>query len=233
MRTNYLILAATLLCVSCSWQEEPVLQETKTAYYQVHNTPQDSTYTVIKGDSTYYLNVDPYAYSDSAIYTAASATRNDSVGCRLFVCSKLKINGGSSADISDLVVTVTSVKVSVFTDSLTTPTIYYPDVHGEVAEPTDEIYWENMPEGIRYRERIVCQNPVSFSYKNSFKAEVEVCFIARTKDMQYVPDAETIKCSCTGQFGSSAYKENNVCIVVPLELFAIQFSGNVSEDVEV
>lgn len=212
MKTNYLLLlAVTLIYISCAKDEYTDSPEMRKAYIQTH----DSTGTG-DNDTTYIFR------SNSKGVAENDSTAENSTLCDLFIEGKLIVDGGTSTDISDTFVTVEKITVNVWTDGKGMVT-HYPVAHTDVAEPT-EAEWENMPAGINYGRKRLNMEPLTISYKDYFYAEITVIYVLRVKDTkQAATDHYTVKAVC----GSSNYKENKMTVLVPLELQTITFTATV------
>lgn len=222
MKTKSLVLmAVTLMCVSCSWEEYTDSPEMRKAYLQTHGESQDSTSTGTN-DSTYVFRSNPKGVAKN------DSTAEDSTRCDLFVEGKLIVDGGTSSDISDTFVTVEKITVNIWADGKEMVT-YYPVAHTDVAEPSEVFEWESMPAGINYGRKRLNMEPLTISYKDYFYAEVTVCYILRVRDTKLAAGCTADRYRNTVTCGTSSFKENRMTVLVPLELQTITFSATVDD----
>ena len=214
-------MTVTLMCISCSWNEYTDSPEMRKAYIQTHGESQDSTGTN-GNDSTYVFQ------SNHKGIVKNDSTTEDSTRCELFVEGKLIVDGGTSSDISDTFVTVDEVTVNVFADGNEMVT-YCPEVHTDVAEPSEVFEWETMPIGLRYDPKMLSAEPLSICYKDYFYAEVTVSYILRVRDTKLAAGCTTDRCKRTVTCATSSHKENRMSVLVPLELRTIAISATVDD----
>ena len=224
MKKNFIILlAATFVCFSCSWNEESEYLEKMKAYYQIHGEPEDSIFTGSDADST-------WVFSSSSVgqMSSTSATYPDSVRCDLLVEGRLIVDGGTSTDISDTYVTVEKIIVRAWIDGKDSVVVFCPEIDSKVAEPTEVLEWETMPECVNYRRKALSAEPVTITYKDYFYAEVEVCYVLRVRDKELAAGCAADHYWNTVRCGSSSLMDNQMTVLVPLELVTIQFNAAVS-----
>ena len=101
--------------------------------------------------------------------------------CRLYIAGRLTVDGGRYADISATFVTVEEITVRIWADGEDDGKIYTPAISITVTEPDTLTDWETMPEGVRYDARNLCEEPVTVHFNNTFRIEVSVCYVLRTK----------------------------------------------------
>ena len=217
---SIILLTATLMCVSCSMDETTDSLEMRKAYLQAHGESQDSTSTGGYNSANARSNPKGMAISNS--------TAEDSTRCDLFIEGKLIVDGGTSSDISDTFVTVDEVTVNVFADGNEMVT-YCPEVHTDVAEPSEVFEWETMPIGLRYDPKMLSAEPLSICYKDYFYAEVTVSYILRVRDTKLAAGCTTDRCKRTVTCATSSHKENRMSVLVPLELRTIAISATVDD----
>lgn len=217
---SIILLTATLMCVSCSMDEITDSLEMRKAYLQAHGESQDSTST--GGYNSAYVRSNPKGMATS------NSTAEDSTRCDLFIEGKLIVDGGTSSDISDTFVTVDEVTVNVFADGNEMVT-YCPEVHTDVAEPSEVFEWETMPIGLRYDPKKLSAEPLSICYKDYFYAEVTVSYILRVRDTKLAAGCMTDRCKRTVTCATSSRKENRMSVLVPLELRTIAISATVDD----
>ena len=208
------------MCVSCSMDETTDSLEMRKAYLQAHGESQDSTST--GGYNSAYARSNPKGMATS------NSTAEDSTRCDLFIEGKLIVDGGTSSDISDTFVTVDEVTVNVFADGNEKVT-YCPEVHTDVAEPSEVFEWETMPIGLRYDPKKLSTEPLSICYKDYFYAEVTVSYILRVRDTKLAAGCMTDRCKRTVTCATSSHKENRMSVLVPLELRTIAISATVDD----
>ena len=208
------------MCVSCSMDETTDSLEMRKAYLQAHGESQDSTST--GGYNSAYARSNPKGMATS------NSTAEDSTRCDLFIEGKLIVDGGTSSDISDTFVTVDEVTVNVFADGNEKVT-YCPEVHTDVAEPSEVFEWETMPIGLRYDPKKLSTEPLSICYKDYFYAEVTVSYILRVRDTKLAAGCTTDRCKRTVTCATSSHKENRMSVLVPLELRTIAISATVDD----
>lgn len=227
LKTKSLVLiAVTLMCVSCSWEDYTGPSKQKKAYLQVYSESQDSTNIDNNdNDSIYAAHTMNMIVVDS---TTATPTRTDSVRCGIHVDGRLGVDGGISSDISDTFVTVEKIIVSVQTDGKEMVT-YYPQAKHEVAEPLEVFGWETMPEGVNYARKRLTDAPVTIFYMDHCYVEVTVCYILRVRDTKLAVESTADRYWNTVRCESSSYRENKMDILVPLELTTIQFDAIVEQ----
>lgn len=226
MKTKSLVLmAVTLMCVSCSWEEYTDSPEMRKAYLQTHGESQDSTVADTgDNDTTYVDRYNPKGIAESN--TMEEISPEDSVRCNLIIEGKLIVDGGTSSDISDTYVTVEKITVNVWADGKGMKT-YYPEAHKEVAEPSESCEWNNMPAGVDYDRKRLNMEPLAIPYKNYFYAEVTVCYVLRVKDNKLATGCTKSRFKNTVKCSSDRAGENNMSVLVTLELSTVQFDATV------
>lgn len=221
MKTYLFLLAATILCMSCSW-ESGKTPEIKKVYIQTHSEEQQNT---ASNDSV--LVVPSGGAQNSPQETVVSdSSRQTPLQCDLSIEGKLIVDGGSSTDISDTYVTVEKVIVNVWVDNEETK-IYSPKIHTEVAEPSKIFGWAAMPTGINYVSRELVETPISISYMYYFTAEITVYFILRVKDSNLAQGYTQSRYRVTSMCYSNNVKDNSLNVLVPLELTTVKFDAAV------
>ena len=222
MKMNFLFLMTTAIItamsiVSCSFDDETDSLELRKAYCQAQSfESNDSTSSGYHGDSTYVSRTD-----------GMSGTSNDSVLCNLMVEGKLIVDGGSSSDLSDTYVTVQKIVVRLWKDNQTKPIEYFPEINKEVAEPADVYTWETMPQGLKYARKTLLKQPVTFSYRDCFYAEVNICYMLRVRDTKLAAGCTVDRYWCKVSGGSTNLREKSVEMLAPLELHTIYFDATV------
>lgn len=224
MKKNYLFMTVaaimtSMLFASCSWEEDMNSPELKNGYYQTHSEDGDSTTVTFGSDSTYV--------SQTTSNGRGVGTVSDSIHGNIIVEGKLIVDGGSGVDLSDTYVTVEKIIVRLWTDGQTDPVILYPEANTEVAEPSEVYAWETMPQGLKYARKRLCEQPVTFTYKDYFYAEVSVCYMLRVRDTKLAAGCTADRYWNTVSFGSTSYREEYVTVLVPLELHTISFDATV------
>lgn len=222
MKKKILLLASIIVCVSCSWDEETEYSKRMKVYYQTHSESNDSTSSYRNADSTFIIN-----NSSSGRALNSSAISPDSFNCELQIEGNLIVDGGTSTDISDTYVTVEKIVVRAWIDGNDDIIVYQPKIDSKVAEPAEVLEWENMPECVNYRRKMLTVEPVTISYKDYFYAEVEVCYILRIRDTYLASTCSADRYWNTVRFGSSNHMNSLIIIFVPLELITIQFGATV------
>lgn len=219
------LLAAALVCVSCTWNDEPEFSEDMKAYYQTHSEQEDSVFTDNDADSTWVFN----SASSGRSLNASSSTSPDSARCDLLVEGRLIVDGGTSTDISDTYVTVEKITVRVWIDGRDSVMVSYPAIDDKVAEPGNVLEWDTMPECVKYRRKLLSAEPVTITYKESFYAEVEVCYILRVRDTKLAAGCTADRYWNTVSCESSSMMGGIMSVLVPLELVTIKFSASVGD----
>ena len=224
MKNNIVMfLAATFICVSCSWNEESEYSEKLKAYYQIHSKQQDSIFTGNNADS-----IGTFGSSSDGQMLSTSVTYPYSVRCDLLIEGKLIVDGGTSTDISDTYVTVKKINVRVWIDGKDSMMVFCPEIDSRVAEPENVLEWETMPECVKYRRKTLSAEPVTITYKDYFYSEVEVCYVLRVREKEFAAGCTADNYWSTVCCGSSSLMEKQMSVLVPLELFTIQFNAIVN-----
>lgn len=147
---------------------------------------------------------------------------------RLYIAGRLTVDGGRYADISATFVTVEEITVRIWADGEDDGKIYTPAISITVTEPDTLTDWETMPEGVRYDARNLCEEPVTVHFNNTFRIEVSVCYVLRTKDMA-LRDCQADRYWKTVCAESETEDIRTGVITVPLDLAAITLNAGVEQ----
>lgn len=225
-RISTILLTAALLLVSCSWEELPDFETIEKA--QAAKEKQDK-YDMADGqaDSTYTLQ--RTAYEDSCAAAAETEETPRQLCCYMQVWSKLRVEGGSTVDITGSNITVRDIRVRLKVDEA--DSIYSPTLLKEVAEPDDAVYWENMPVGIGFGTLPLCET-WGVLYDSLCEVEVTVTYLLRSKDYDLVADCLPQRYECTVQAQTTGEQIEKLNITVPLVLSTIEMGASVAEEQE-
>lgn len=212
------VIMVTISIMSCAWEDEMNPTELRKAYYQTHSENSDSVAVECDNDSTGVSQIPNNG-------RGAGAT-TDSIHGIITVEGKVIVDGGSGVDLSDTYVTVEKIVVRLWTDGQTESVVLYPEITTEVAEPSELYAWET-PQGLKYARKKLCEQPVTFTYKDYFNAEVSVCYMLRVRDTKLAVECTTDHYWNTVSFCSTSYREEYISVLVPLELHTISFNAAV------
>ena len=213
------VIMVTMSIMSCAWEDEMSPTELRKIFYQTHSDNSDSVAVECGNDSTYLSQIPNNR-------RGAGAT-TDSIHGIITVEGKVIVDGGSGVDLSDTNVTVEKIIVRLWTDGQAEPVILYPEANTEVAEPSEVYAWETMPQGLKYTRKKLCEQPVAFTYKDYFNAEVSVFYMLRVRDTKLAVECTADRYWNTVSFGSTSYREEYISVLVPLELHTISFNAAV------
>ena len=214
MRKNFLLVVtiavmSVMSMVSCSWDSTTDTAEMKKLYSQIDS----------KRDSVSILR--------TARSGVAGKNTPDSISCTLGIDGKVIVDGGSTSDLTNTYVTVEKVIVKVWKDGYHTPIEYFPELNKEVAEPSGRPAWDMMPQGVRHTRKTLCENPITFTYKDYFYVEVDVCYVLRVRDDKLASGCTLDHYWCKAVYGSTNVMETEMNMLVPLELTTICFHATV------
>lgn len=214
MRRNFLLVVAiavmsAMFMVGCAWDSMTDTAEMRKLYSQIDS----------KKDSVNILRT-----TRSGV---AGKNAPDSISCSLDIDGKVIVDGGSTSDLTNTYVTVEKVIVKVWKDGYHTPVEYVPELDKEVAEPSNTTSWNMMPQGVKYSRKALCGNPVTFTYKDYFYVEVNVCYVLRVRDDKLAAGCTLDHYWCKAVYSSTNMMETEMRMLVPLELTTICFHATV------